>query len=192
MLMEYLLNGCVLSSTACKTCNTPLIRSIDETKYAEKDNEGRQKAGQPVPGIPFCVACQACIVTSREELEIMWNGNYKHLMAKDKAVILDFDDEKVKPVFASSSAADETEPAVEEDDEVHEPVSTITFERADGVLIIAKDDTGATQEVDPIQDGVVDEVDANPEDKESNSVELAPKEEEEEEIDFEMIEYKKR
>ena len=84
MLSQRLLQGYCLLEKACPACHTPLVKqdvaSID--KYATlPDGEiapsnssistTSNKQPNPVPGIAYCVQCQAHVVTRASEVELL-------------------------------------------------------------------------------------------------------------------------
>jgi len=195
-LMEYLLKGFALTSTCCKECTTtPLIKNVseaeDEAGWFGKKKHG---AGMPVIGVPYCVSCCAVVVTTNDELQIMWQNDYKHLMGMQGAVILALDVKQghTDPLFNAREYAVEA-PAVEETEAVVDDYDDSPYvsyqESSNGLLIIAKDDD---QDIDDAESALrkqdVDvELDTSPE-PQPYSVEPVEKEE----LNFDIIDYKKR
>jgi hypothetical protein len=146
-------------------------------------NQEKHPAGRPVKRVPFCVSCATVIVKTKDELQILWQPENKHLMAEEGAVILDFDDDSVNPVFP---ATDEIVPAQLAGEETPiDNFAPIKYESGDGLLVIS--DNGGEDE--PTGGDVEVELDTSPEHDEV--MDTSPKEEKLE-IDFDMIDYKKR
>jgi len=199
-IMAYLLKGFAMMSHECKTCNTPLIKNIQALK---EDNgwfgKKKHEAGKPVNFVPFCVACESILVTTNEELQVMWKDEYKHLMAVKGAVTLDIEVVSKEDLLAVALAQERNFAVEEEEEELKEeevkgkvtkaPIDktanpTAKYENGDGLLVVAKDDdealvcsamADASLERRRVSDNVEVELDESPE-----------------EIDFELIDYKKR
>mmetsp|Transcript_7310 Transcript_7310/g.8345 ORF Transcript_7310/g.8345 Transcript_7310/m.8345 type:complete len:1119 (+) Transcript_7310:178-3534(+) len=106
-LMDYLLKGLVLQSCVCGKCNTPLIMSL-----AIDDDPVPVVPGapiEPIPGVPFCVACEAHVVTKSDELQTMWKDEYKGLMSCSGAVLLYMDEAETQPVFGQTQVGSGSE-----------------------------------------------------------------------------------
>ncbi len=185
-LMEYLLKGYVLSSACCKSCSTPLINNMtdrDDIVESCLGNQEKHPAGRPVKRVPFCVSCSAVVVKTKEELQILWQTEYKHLMAQEGAVILDFDDNSVNPVFAATDKGASIQVA-DEDEPTFDTVP-IKYETGDGLLVISSNGNG-DEDHNSSQGPAGDDGEV--------AVEIQPETEVEEkpEFDFDMIDYKKR
>jgi hypothetical protein len=122
-LMEYLLKGLVLQSTTCGACDTPLIKSLvpDENPVTLTSSSPII----PIGKVPYCVSCVAHVVTNQEELQVLWKDEYKALMSVSGAVLLFMDEEcqSAQPVFGKMSLASGSESEGEkESDDVEEIV----------------------------------------------------------------------
>ena len=80
LISEHLVDGCVLMDKSCPACVTPLLKHVDELPGDATDDASLRrgksretsKSAQsltPIDGVPFCVACQAHVVTSSDEIE---------------------------------------------------------------------------------------------------------------------------
>ena len=104
LVSKYLMEGHVLVPSTCPDCASPLIKSMKRTpdEYEEYYEAGgflnleiltvRRlkpfKRGDIIGCVPYCVSCKCVVVTSHEELTIMWEEKHKHLMAEKGAVLL--------------------------------------------------------------------------------------------------------
>ena len=81
LLSERLLQGFCLLERACPSCATPLVKQ-DPASAAIIDKYNLRKSHsdstcsttgtlQPVPGVAYCVKCQAHVVTGAEDMEIL-------------------------------------------------------------------------------------------------------------------------
>ena len=80
LISDQLVGGCVLMDKSCPACVTPLLKHVD-TWTVELNDENSLKNGKsrdttksalsltPIDGVPFCVACQAHVVTSSDEID---------------------------------------------------------------------------------------------------------------------------
>jgi len=198
IIMEYLLNGFAMTSKECKTCNTPLVKNVQPIEE-EKGWFGKKKLeqGKPVNNVPFCVSCKCIVVTSNEELQVMWQNDNKHLMSIDGAMSLDIEVISKEDLLAVARAQERN--FEDEDDEEEEQqqrparkkVVPTMRESSSGLLIVSKDKSedepaavavhkenrvGQTNREDTIDDVEV-KLDESP-----------PKEK----VDFDIIDYKKR
>ena len=80
MLSEHLVEGCVLMDKSCPACVTPLLKHTDDLGTDANDENSLKKVKSretakstqtltPIDGVPFCVACQAHVVTSSDEID---------------------------------------------------------------------------------------------------------------------------
>ena len=80
MLSDRLVEGCVLLDKSCPACVTPLLKQIDALepdlsgdnslkKGKSHESSKSNKSLTPIDGVPFCVACQAHVVTSMDEID---------------------------------------------------------------------------------------------------------------------------
>ena len=80
LLSERLLQGFCLLERACPSCATPLVKQdlasaaiIDKYNLRKSDSGSTSSISgtlQPVPGVAYCVMCQAHVVTCAAEMEI--------------------------------------------------------------------------------------------------------------------------
>lgn len=196
-IMAYLLKGFAMMSSECKTCSTPLIKNIqalpeDNGWFGKKKHE----VGKPVNFVPFCVACESIVVTTNDELQVMWKDEYKHLMAAKGAVNLSIEVVSKEDLLAVARAQERNFADEDEEKEVREKVTkaptrktasppvTAKYENSDGLLVVAKDDDEALV-VAAMEDAALERRRA----RDDVEVEL---DESPEELDFELIDYKKR
>lgn len=194
-IMAYLLKGFAMMSAECKTCSTPLIKNI-QVLPEESGWFGKKKheVGKPVNFVPFCVACESIVVTSNDELQVMWKDEYKHLMATKGAVTLAIEVVSKEDLLAVARAQERNFADEDEEEEVEERVTKAPtrkttspiakYENSDGLLVVAKDDdealvAAAMEDTSLERRHALDDVE----------VEL---DESTEELDFELIAYKKR
>jgi hypothetical protein len=83
MLSERLVDGCILLDISCPSCVTPLLKQMDDLLLGEVADDNSLKVAKshlttksaqslkPVDGVPFCVGCQAHVVTSVMELDML-------------------------------------------------------------------------------------------------------------------------
>lgn len=195
-IMPYLLQGFeMMMFCECKTCNTPLIKNKALPEDKKLFGKKKHEAGKPVNSVPFCVECESIVVTTNEELQVIWKDEYIHLMAEKGAVTLAI--EVASKDYLLNLAVAQGRIYEEEKEEVQEKVSkapktasptrTAKYENGDGLLIVVEDDdetlvVAAMEEACLERQRVSDHVDI---------VELEL-DESPEEFDFELIEYKKR
>jgi hypothetical protein len=194
-LMEYLLKGFVLSSTCCKVCRTPLINNMSENDDVVESlvgNREKHQAGRPVRKVPFCVACSAVVVSNKDELQTLWQPQYKHLMGIEGAVILDLEDGvSPTPVLSAPRKVE-----VEQTDDVetlpYESKAEIKYETGDGLLVIsANEDEDRSQNSSSKSSKTSKNDDQTHVSEEANDSAQSTTEEKPE-IDFDLIDYKKR
>ena len=181
----------------CKTCNTPLIKNV-QALPEEKGWFGKKKkheAGKPVNCVPFCASCESIVVTTNEELQVIWKDEYKHLMAEKGAVTLAIAIEVASKEYLLALAvaqgdeegAKEVQEKVSKAPKTASPTRTAKYENGDGLLVVVEDDdetlvVAAMEEVCLERQRVGNNV---------GIVEVglddSPKE-----VDFELIEYKER
>ena len=80
LLSDRLVDGCVLMDRSCPACVTPLLKQVDELvpypgddaslkRGKSRDTTKSNQSLTPIEGVPFCVACQAHVVTSSDEID---------------------------------------------------------------------------------------------------------------------------
>jgi hypothetical protein len=84
LLSDKLMQGYTLLEKSCPSCATPLVKK--EAAVEDKSDPTANKAVEipvlvssqsfdqpfrPVPGVPFCVACQSHVVTEESEISIL-------------------------------------------------------------------------------------------------------------------------
>lgn len=80
LISDQLVGGCVLMDKSCPACVTPLLKQMDELPVEPHDDASLKKGKSkdttksslslvPIDGVPFCVACQAHVVTCNDEVE---------------------------------------------------------------------------------------------------------------------------
>jgi len=206
-IMEFLLNGFAMTSKECKTCSTPLIKNVQ----AIPEDRGwfgvkKYEKGKPVNNVPFCVTCESIVVTSNDELQIMWHNDYKHLMAIDNAVSLDIEVVSKEDLLAVARAQERNfEDEIDEEEEEEGPVrerivkeaapakaAPTKYESGAGLLIITKD----KDEDEPVVIAAAEEekeLEETTREDNTDNVEVKLDENpSKEKIDFDIIDYKKR
>ena len=197
-IMPYLQQGFeMMMFCECKTCNTPLIKKKADSEEKGWFGKKKHEAGQPVNCVPFCVECESIVVTTNEELQVIWKDEYKHLMAEKGAVTLAIEVTSKDYLLALSVAQGRISAHEEEKEEAQDffskapktasPTRTAKYENSNGLLVVVEDDDEtlivvAMEEACLERQCVSDNVDIV-------EVELG---ESPEEFDFELIEYKKR
>ena len=80
LISDQLVDGCVLMDKSCPACVTPLLKHVDSLPVDLNDENSLKKGKSrdttksalsltPIDGVPFCVACQAHVVTSSDEID---------------------------------------------------------------------------------------------------------------------------
>lgn len=74
-LSEKLLDGFTLLERACPACTTPLVKQMNDdvpksTADSTTDSHSAESSAAPMPGIPYCVQCQAHVITEQKEMDI--------------------------------------------------------------------------------------------------------------------------
>ena len=111
MISDKLMKGYVLCSTGCPMCSTPLVKNQTEqrTSTGLKSNpsndsnsifpivvksESFEQPFFPVIGVPFCVVCQAHVVTSELDVDALESSaTFKH---KGSILVAMEDDEECR------------------------------------------------------------------------------------------------
>jgi hypothetical protein len=111
MLSERLVDGCILLDKYCPSCVTPLLKQMDDLVLGEVADDNSLKVAKsqlttksaqslkPVDGVPFCVGCQAHVVTSAMELDMLEANSAKEQFLTALAL----EDE---PLFTCGAARD--------------------------------------------------------------------------------------
>ena len=82
LLSEKLLEGYTLMERICPSCATPLVKNknnhaMEESKQKQNveafvvPSKSFEQPFQPVLGVPFCVSCQAHVVTEESEISVL-------------------------------------------------------------------------------------------------------------------------
>lgn len=116
LIKKYLMEGYVMMPSVCPECKSPLIKSLKRTpdKYEEYYEAGgflnleiktarrikMVRKGDMIGCVPYCLSCKVVVVTSNDELMVMWEDKHKHLMAEKGAVFLDMQKDET---YASES-----------------------------------------------------------------------------------------
>ena len=205
-IMEFLLNGFAMTSKECKTCSTPLIKNVQ----AIPEDRGwfgvkKYEKGKPVNNVPFCVTCESIVVTSNDELQIMWHNDYKHLMAIDNAVSLDIEVVSKEDLLAVARAQERNfEDEIDEEEEegpVRERIvkeaapakaAPTKYESGAGLLIITKDKDEDELVVIAAAEEEKELEETTREDNTDNVEVKLDENPSKEKIDFDIIDYKKR
>ena len=126
MLSDRLVEGCVLLDKSCPACVTPLLKQMDGFE-ADTSGDNSLKKGKsressksnqtltPIDGVPFCVACQAHVVTSTDEVDKV--ETQKHNLKDMVLTALALDDE---PLFGCSRTRADRELLKEMDEDAEE------------------------------------------------------------------------
>jgi hypothetical protein len=130
MISEKLMKGYVLCSSGCPMCSTPLVKNQSEEKALSTlktslndqsnkfpivvNSESFEQPFVPVIGVPFCVVCQAHVVTSELDVDALENSD----SFKDKGSILVAmeDDEERRDLLDDDvlNASNDANPAADE------------------------------------------------------------------------------
>lgn len=168
LISKYLMEGHVLVPKTCPDCASPLIKSMKRSpdEYEEYYEAGgflnleiltvrRLKAvkrGDIIGCVPYCVSCKCVVVTSHEELTIMWEEKHKHLMAEKGAVLLAMNqtDESDRPTTSSFHKARPTS-AEKTPMSVNEKPSrrpSVTKQMRNGIVLLSRTEDDSDDEVE--------------------------------------------
>lgn len=114
LLSEKLLSGMILMEKACPVCSTPLVKAeqqqllpsgqtirqkphfglkslIDDTRSSDESSSGTSAISvvEPVAGIPFCVSCQAHVVSHPNEVQALQQSDSQVGLAKKGSILVD-------------------------------------------------------------------------------------------------------
>lgn len=234
LVKKYLMDGHVMMPSVCPDCKSPLIKSLKSTpdKYEEFYEAGgflnleiktvRRKRmlrkGEMIGKVPYCLSCKVVVVTSNEELMVMWEDKHKHLLVEKGAVLLDMQKEEVVGTDSngpSNSATINREDRYPTSKEVEKNVLQKTQEDAcakqtrNGVVLLSRrvesDEVHDEKEIIPsTSKEIVDDMDVDSEPIDRNnekSQEFIVSEpdsddesvsSDEEDIDLEVMPYEKR
>eukprot|EP00977_Amphora_coffeiformis_P014335 scaffold3973_cov161-Amphora_coffeaeformis.AAC.4 len=127
MLSDRLVEGCVLMEKSCPACVTPLLKQMDGLLEPDQLGDNSLKRGKshetsksnqtltPINGVPFCVACQAHVVTSPDEIQKV--EEQKQSLKDMVLTALALEDE---PLFVCNGTPADREMLKEMDDDLEE------------------------------------------------------------------------